>query len=595
MHYKKFTIKNYKGIKDLTIDLEKEPKSKVFTLVGLNESGKTSILEAINLFQNDIAELDNHKLIPKDKKLNFNDAIEIKALIGLDSHDEKILKEFAKTLDFTSLDDFKEIAITRKKLFRNSVYSNEGHKTFWTISIRGYKKGIKSKKTFDKNTFDEWNQFVNYIRDNLLPPIIYYPNFLFDFPSKIYLEKYDDETGEQETYREVVSDILDSIGGGLNINDHVLDRLKSESDDAKEALESTISNMSSKVSQTVFQAWQSIFQSKGKEIVLKAGVEGALQSKKYYLEVRLKEGSNHYQIAERSLGFKWFFTFLLFTEFRKMRSTDKGEILFLLDEPASNLHSTAQKKLLGTFEKLVSKCKLIYTTHSHHLINPNWLSGAYIIRNKNLNYEDEINFESEKTDVEAILYKQFVAKHPNQKTYFQPILDTLDYQPGLLEEVPEIIITEGKNDYYTLKLLNEVYFRNKFSLHLYPGIGSDKNDQIISLYLAWNRKFKILLDGDQGGENAKKRYLNNFGIIVKDYIISLKEIDPKFSCAMEELFTDEEKILITKVFDSNATDYDKSKFNTAIQSLFLLKEKIELSETTIQKFEKLFTCLAYEP
>jgi ABC-type polysaccharide/polyol phosphate transport system ATPase subunit len=68
MKYSKFVIKNFKGIKELTLDLEKEPKSKVFTLVGLNESGKTSILEAINLFQEIYPTKDRHKLIPKSEK-----------------------------------------------------------------------------------------------------------------------------------------------------------------------------------------------------------------------------------------------------------------------------------------------------------------------------------------------------------------------------------------------------------------------------------------------------------------------------------------------------------------------------------------------
>jgi len=57
--------------------------------------------------------------------------------------------------------------------------------------------------------------------------------------------------------------------------------------------------------------------------------------------------------------------------------------LFLLDEPASNLHSTAQAQLLKSFEKLPS---LIYTTHSHHMINPKWLEGTYVVKNEGLNY-----------------------------------------------------------------------------------------------------------------------------------------------------------------------------------------------------------------
>lgn len=588
MYYSKFTITNYKGIKNLIIDLEKEPKSRVLTLVGLNESGKTSILEAIHLFQDDIPVNENHKLIPKEKKLNFNDSIKIEACLKLEESDEKVIKSFSKSIDFIELDDINEVKITKEKVFKNSVFLQEDSTDVWELNISGIKKGKKRKRKLFSNKTEEWENISNYIAENLIPKIIYYPNFLFDFPSRIYLERYTSETEEQETYREVVSDILDSINDGLNIKEHILDRMKSNTEDAKEALESTISKMSSKVSETVFQAWQTLFKSKGKEIILKTGIEQATTPNKYYLEVRLKEGASHFQIAERSLGFKWFFTFLLFTEFRKMRSTDQGEILFLLDEPASNLHSTAQKKLLGTFEKLVTKCKLIYTTHSHHLINPDWLSGAYIVRNKNLNYDDEINFVSEKTDVEAVPYKQFVANHPEQTTYFQPILDALDFQPGLLEAIPNIVITEGKNDFYTLKYINEIILENRFSdRKFYPGIGNDKNDQIIALYLGWNKEFKILLDGDKPGEASKKRYLSKFGKILNDRIITLADIDSSFNCAMEFLFSKDERLMITKEFDISSTEYEKSKFNTAIQMLFLQRKKIEIEKETVEKFNKI--------
>ncbi|GFO97543.1 hypothetical protein ig2599ANME_1747 [groundwater metagenome] len=50
MKFTEFKIKNFKGIEDITINLDKSPNANIYTLVGLNESGKTTILEAINLF-----------------------------------------------------------------------------------------------------------------------------------------------------------------------------------------------------------------------------------------------------------------------------------------------------------------------------------------------------------------------------------------------------------------------------------------------------------------------------------------------------------------------------------------------------------------
>jgi hypothetical protein len=36
---------------------------------------------------------------------------------------------------------------------------------------------------------------------------------------------------------------------------------------------------------------------------------------------------------------------------------------------------------------------------------PTWLAGAYIIRNKSLDYENEIEYTDNQTDIEAILYR----------------------------------------------------------------------------------------------------------------------------------------------------------------------------------------------
>jgi AAA15 family ATPase/GTPase/5S rRNA maturation endonuclease (ribonuclease M5) len=585
MRYKSFHIKNYKGIKDLTLELDKDPITNIITLVGLNESGKTSILEAISLIDNQPSEKDVHKLIPKNRKFNFSDTIEVCALLEFDVEDEKNITDFCKSIGFKVNNPIKYVYQKLIYVFKNSEFVQAESGIVWEFELEGLLKNKRQSRNFNAAN-EEFIKVQDFVVKNLIPPLIYYPNFLFDFPNRIYLEKSADEDKEQATYRAVLDDIMDTLNEGLTIEEHIIYRLKNKSEGSEEALESTIERISIQITKVVFSAWGQLFDSKGKEIKLKTGIDES--NGLAYLEVRLKEGLNQFQISERSLGFKWFFTFLLFTEFRKNRSSEKGEILFLLDEPASNLHSTAQKNLLTTFQKLVSNCKMIYTTHSHHLINPKWLSSAYIIKNKALDYNKEFDYISDNTDVEAMLYKQFVVKHPEQKTYFQPILDALEYRPGLLEEVPNIVLLEGKNDFYTFKYLNEIVFENRFLINFYPGNGADRNNQIIATYLAWNRDFIILLDGDKAGEDAKKRYLKEFGPIVENKIITLTDIDKSYKFPTENLFTDVERLTITKIFDPSAKEFNKSKFNTALQSLYIEEGFFEFEEKTKNKFLKIF-------
>lgn len=69
---------------------------------------------------------------------------------------------------------------------------------------------------------------------------------------------------------------------------------------------------------------------------------------------------------------------LLLTGFKLEDS--KRKTIYVFDEPAANLHSRAQIELLTYFEKMIgSGDKIIYSTHSHHMVDPRWLSGAYIV------------------------------------------------------------------------------------------------------------------------------------------------------------------------------------------------------------------------
>ena len=587
MRFVDFKIKNFKGIKQLTINFDTIPGPKIYTLVGLNESGKTSILEAIDFFGSEHDTKDIHLLIPKSKISNFNDEISVEATISLDDADITQIKDYTSdNLHFViSNNDFSTISVTKKLSFKDSKF--DGLDYLWSIELFGKEKGSRKKPRKLEDEIALQNDIVRYIKNEMIPRIIYYPNFLFDIPEKIYLEKQPNEGTEQSVYRSILQDVLDSLNDGLDLKRHIIDRMRSSDESDKQALDATIVKMSGKMTSVIFKAWQEIFKRNiQKEISLNVENDG----RKLFMEIKVKEGTEKYQVKERSLGFRWFFTFLLFTEFRRNRSDDPGETLFLLDEPAYNLHSTAQKILLTDFEKLTTNSKLIYTTHSHHLINPMWLSGTYIVENKALNYDDDSDFDSSKTDVDATLYKNFVAVSPDKKTYFQPILDSLEYQPSLLELVPDITVFEGKNDYYTFKYINDVLMRGKYSdLHIYPGQGASSHNKILSLYIAWGRNIIVMLDGDNPGKKEKKNYEKRFGPIVDDKIFTLEDVDPSLkNTKTEDIFTSDEKIATIQTLFTDENSYSKSKFNTAIENLYISKTSVELSEDTTQKFNKIF-------
>lgn len=501
MRFKTFKVKNFKGIRQIRFDFEAKPQSSIYTLVGLNESGKTTILEALDYLTGVYAdsqdslralnsaysELDPYTLLPIGKRAIFNDIISVEATYSLDEQDKKALCDFlVNKLGFVQANSTDEIVVERRHTFEDSKIKPGGTSSYWTVNVRGSYRKTGKRKLKEKDlaasgeTREDWLKVVEFLK-KLLPPAIYFPNFLFDFPNKIYLEDKENTTTEEarrdRTYRTVLQDVLDAVGKGADLSRHVLARAKSSNRHDQQALESVVLSMDGHMTRTVFGNWDKIFGRKpgDRQIVTNCDID---EDGRCFLRLRIKNNNQFYEINELSLGFRWFFSFLLLTQYRGFRRDVPKNMLFLLDEPASNLHQSAQRQLLGSFDK-VENCSIVYTTHSHHMINPAWLESTYVVKNAGLDYNDEGAYNARETDITLTKYRVFADEHPNQTTYFQPILDVLDYRAGELENLPDVVMVEGKNDFYTL-----MYFRDKVlgvtSPNLMPGNGSGSLESVMN-------------------------------------------------------------------------------------------------------------------
>lgn len=599
MRYTKFIIENFKGIKNLTIDLSKQPFNRIHTFVGLNESGKTTILEAINTTVQAWSEECAHQLIPKHLKASFTGEVSIIAYVKVDKDDNNRVLAKLKELGYSDYKFIDYFTVNYCWSFQSSQV-NSKPKSYWDFSPEVKKNRARKYIVLnDKNK--DWHTIVDYIDDCLMPRIVYYKNLLFEFPDRIYLFGPNANKNNNKPYKDIIEDIIREVidkEGGIETT--LYDIYIKQDSGSKDVFKARKNKLQDFITHEVFSSWGKLFNSAETttkiELNFDVSKEEGNEEQDFYVEIRIEDRSDSFYISERSVGFRWFFSFLFFILFRKNRKTDLGETLFLLDEPASNLHPTAQKRLLDTFERFVEDekkpLKLLYTTHSHHMINPKWLEGAYVVKNEAVNYSEPFG-NRKVTNITAIPYKRFVAEYPEQRDYFQPILDTLDYQPGLLEAVPNVIITEGKNDCYTLRYINEVILENRYSnIHLIPGVGCGKNNTIIQLYMGWNKPFMVLLDADKPSKDAKNSYIKTFGDIIKHYIKTYDQIVTEIgNVAMEDIFTEEEKLAITQRFNETATEYKKSEFNTAIQTALINKEVIELSEETLNKFDSLLKAL----
>lgn len=557
MKIRKFRITNYKGINDTTIHLAGN-KGTIYTLVGLNESGKTTILEAINSFRPDVDGIHAiaqknfstdpiEALVPKKNKHNFNGVISVTATVIIEPNEITEIADYCKTAHGFQINENtfqREFEVTRRHTFKNSAHDDS--ETIWDLDPEIKKKRGKKFSSPGDDT-DEWQTIVREL-GKYFPRIIYFPTFLFDFPGKIKISSDDADFDGNQYFKRMIEDALASLDDPLNLETHIVNRILEKDpeipfskwfsawfgSDEREQVTTALRKLSQKISSEIFGRWKEVLGSDvgNKEISIEHLVETSeTGEREVYLTFKIKDGYSEYKVSERSLGFRWFFCFLLFTRF--FRGNHTGESIFLFDEPASNLHSKAQSKLLDSLNVISSgKNDIIYSTHSHHLINPIWLETTFITTNGEPSSGEvvDINIGVEDTDVRVQLYKTFVGQYPEQGHYFQPILDRLEVAPSALEATREGVFTEGKSDFYILNWYKK-YHNPSLGIDFVPIGGANNAKPLMALYLGLAVGFVFLLDSDEKGVNAKKDYLDKLPLrdeqimCLGEVLIGKKEIE----------------------------------------------------------------------
>lgn len=190
------------------------------------------------------------------------------------------------------------------------------------------------------------------------------------------------------------------------------------------------------------------------------------------------------------------------------------------------MHAAAQQKLIECFPEIATRENtLIYSTHSHYMIEPKWLEQTFIVTNRNdadpKSMLDELSLNDESLNIQATSYRSFVNQHPNQTSYFQPILDRLAVVPSRFDLRTASVVLEGKSDYYILRYVSKMLARTE--LPLLPASGATTFDALAALHAGWNLNLLFVLDGDKEGSTERRRYIKNYGIS-PDRVVTINEL-----------------------------------------------------------------------
>jgi predicted ATP-dependent endonuclease of OLD family len=332
--------------------------SNQLCLVGKNESGKSSIIQAISYL--DILEKDFVTGLINKNSVNYPDGMPIVAGVFKLSKEEysklfEKLSEFIPGSNHSKLPSESDNSLMQVKRWGNGI-SN--------ISI-DITDCISYGLNISQNVKEKAN-FHTFLHDNFYPKIEYFEKEeLLIEPANVKELLSNDK--KFETFRRLLR-----IAGCDNFN-----RLKTND-------VSFLSTLISKFEANLNLIFEKHYK-QDKSINIK------LQSvfgDKLCLIIQDDTGGS-FTIDERSPGFQYYFSFLVNKLYTKSINKNRNTI-FLLDEPGNNLHPQGSKDLLKSFDEISKDSQIIFTTHNPFLTIRNCIDSLVFV-NKDSNKGTKIN------------------------------------------------------------------------------------------------------------------------------------------------------------------------------------------------------------
>lgn len=204
-----------------------------------------------------------------------------------------------------------------------------------------------------------------------LPKFLYYDEY-YALPSRINIEKLMEDVLEEEDLK--TASALFELAD-INVDDVIA---AEDFEDFKAELEATEAT----ISEELFGYWSTNTNLEIQFAIDPVEATDPQTGKRiveHILDIRVRNNRTRMSLPlrQRSKGFNWFFSFLVW--FKKIQEDQNSNYILLLDEPGLNLHAAAQHDLLRFIEDLSGDYQVIYTTHSPFMVNPQKLNRVRTI------------------------------------------------------------------------------------------------------------------------------------------------------------------------------------------------------------------------
>jgi predicted ATPase len=225
-----------------------------------------------------------------------------------------------------------------------------------------------------------WGMIDGYIWHAYLSPAL--PKFLYFDDYKLLEGKINLPWLQQRESANQLSDADETAQGLLQLAGTTLKELMSDED--YETAKAKIEAIGLNITQKVFEFWKQN-QDLDVEFDLKSDAKDvAPYNNGVNLYIRIKNRRHGVTVPfdQRSKGFIWFFSFLVWFDAVQSRASTKDALILLLDEPGLNLHALAQADFLSYIRKLSEQHQIIYTTHSPFMVGSAYLEDVRVVEDR---------------------------------------------------------------------------------------------------------------------------------------------------------------------------------------------------------------------
>jgi ABC-type ATPase involved in cell division len=295
-----------------------------------------------------------------------------------------------------------------------------------------------------------------------------------------------------------------------------------------------------------------------------------------YLVFWISDGQEKLYPKQRSKGVRWFLSFYLHLMASAKRNEKLGRV-FLIDEPGGNLHATAQKDVLNVLEDLRDKIQVIYATHAPHLISLENLHRLIAVQ------RDVEDAESSTTKVLSVHKLGAASADTLSPIYTLMGADFSDQK--IIRKSGNVIIEEISAFYYLSTFWKITGNRKKLSF--LPATGVTNIPTFVNLFLGWGIEYIVVLDDESDSRKVynelKKKLFFDDDEATKKKVYKIKGchgIEDLFSVPdFKKFVLHDEELEIPEKNSKYMIDKELSKGLYAMKFMLKIKEEeIKLSD-----------------